>query len=214
MMVCPESRPQASYTALAFHILRAISLSSLELSATELSRYLKVLNCSNGSALMDTLVGRDTSPKTFEGWYRHSVFLIFIWKLNCLAAEANLSTRAWIHPWVGDQSTIICEKQIAHQFRSGFCFQFEVSYIKEVCFFTCLDVNPLLDVLESYFNHGSHTQWKDVWRKHTPLLDSIACCKVTGYGTAHSDICLHACMESLDDTVINLSVRPNFTITC
>ena len=67
MMVCPESRPQASYTALAFHILRAISLSSLELSATELSRYLKVLNCSNGSALMDTLVGRDTSPKTFEG---------------------------------------------------------------------------------------------------------------------------------------------------
>ena len=63
MVVCPESPPQASYTALAFHILRAISLSNLELLATELSRYLKVLNCSNGLPLMDTLVGRTRHPK-------------------------------------------------------------------------------------------------------------------------------------------------------
>ena len=80
-------------TALALPILRDSSSSSLALSETVLPRYLKDLHLTSGSVPMLISSGSDVDNWNFDGWLRHSVFLMLILRQNWGAALANFSTK-------------------------------------------------------------------------------------------------------------------------
>lgn len=83
------------YITLPLLILRESSSSSLEFSETTLPRYLKVVYLTSGSVLMLISSGSDVDNLNFGGssWWRHSVFLMLILRLDWLVALTNFSTK-------------------------------------------------------------------------------------------------------------------------
>ena len=78
--------------ALAFPIRKVTSLSSMALSVMVPPRYTKFFVCTSASSCTRMSIGVCAILKFFTGWNGHSVFLIFIFKLNWSAADENLST--------------------------------------------------------------------------------------------------------------------------